>query len=156
MRAPPRWRLAVLLELAERDERAARIALGEALATLARARHEEASARAALRAHREGPQAPPPASGTTAAALAALALHAERRAAAERALTAALRLGEARVAEAVAGTEARRERLGAARAAVRALEAGRRAWRLARDRDRARAEEDAADEVVSARWGGAS
>ena len=50
--------------------------------------------------------------------------------------------------------ELRRAALGAARAEVRALEARREAWRAARAKDRARADEDAVDEAVSARWGG--
>ena len=66
----------------------------------------------------------------------------------------------ARREAALAGRRAQRWRardaLVAARAAVRALEAHRDAWRAARARSRERAEDAAAEELVSARRGAGS
>jgi hypothetical protein len=158
VKAPARWPLAALLALAGRRELAARIGLGEALAEVARRRGEEDAAREALAAHRAAAAAARRAPGADAvvAALGAGARHAARCALEERGLAAALRQREATHDDARAAAEARRGALAEARAAVRALEAGRAAWRAARARDAARAEEDAVDEVVSARWGAAS
>jgi hypothetical protein len=149
----------VLLELARRGELASRIALGEALAEAARREGEVAAAREALRLHREASaddarRAPGP--EVWAGGLAGEARHASRRGEEEARLVAALGRREAEHDEARDDTARRRAALGEARAAVRALEARREVWRAARARDRARVEEEAADELVSARWGAAS
>lgn len=160
MRAPPRWPLAAVLTVAAGRERAARIALGDALAEAARRRSGEEAAREALRAHRAATadlaRRGGPSPGARAADLAGLALLATRRAADEGRLAAAVARREAEHGAALDEAERRRRALGEARAAVRALEARRQCWQAARARDAARAEADASDDVVSARWGAGS
>jgi hypothetical protein len=158
VRAPPRWPLAALLAAAAAREGAARGALGTALAERARAAAQRDGARddldrqrdqaAAAAARGAGP-------GPTAGALAARARHTAWLGAEEARLAAILRRRQADLAAADGQVELRREALGAARAEVRALEVRREAWRTARAKDRARADEDAVDEAISARWGGA-
>lgn len=159
MKAPPSWPLAPLLALASRREAEARGALGDALASAAALRAERERGREALREHRAAAEVAArrgPGPGASAASLAGRALHAARLAAEEARLAAALRRREAAVAAAAAESDRRRRALADARGAVGALEAGREAWRAARGRDRARADEDAVDEAVSARPGAGS
>jgi len=157
VRAPPRWPLAALLAGAAAREGAARGALGTALAERARVASERDGARDDLARQRDEAAAAAvrgAGPGPTAGALAARARHTARLEAEEARLAAILRRRQADVAAVDGQLELRRAALGAARAEVRALEARREAWRAARAKDRARADEDAVDEAVSARWGG--
>jgi hypothetical protein len=114
------------------------------------ARHDAAAAACAARADdgaRVGVEDPGP--GELAARArwagrlrAELAAQLARRAAADRAASAAER-----------EAEKRREALGAARGALRAVEIHRDAWRAAEARLRDRRDQDAADDLVSARGG---
>jgi hypothetical protein len=157
VRAPPRWALAPLLALAAGEEDAARRGLGEALASLGRRTAEREAARAALDRHRalvDAAAGRGAGSAAPAASLAAVARHGARLGAEAERLAAALRRREAAVAAVEEEWTRRQGAVAAARAAARPLEAGRERWRAARARDRERAEEDAVDEVVSARPGG--
>lgn len=156
MRAPARWPLATVFALAERRELRARVELGEALAAVARRRGEEDAAREALRLHRAAAGDATSVAPVSAGTLTAEALRRARRAEEEALQVAELRRREVEHGAARDEAERRRVALGEARAAVRALEARRQVWREARARDRACAEEEAVDEIVSARWGGAS
>ncbi len=157
MRAPARWGLATLHSAAVARAAVARGAVGTALAERGRVAAERDAAREALGRHREiAAEAVRRGAGPapTGAVLATRALHAARLAGEEARLVAALRRREGAVAAAEAEVLRRREVLGGARAEVEALERRREGWRAARNRDRARAEEDAVDEAVSARRGG--
>ncbi len=150
----PGWRLSTLLELARRAEASARAALALAREAEALRSSERSAAAEAVRAHRalaadaarRGPGPRP-----LAASLATRALHAGSLAGEDARLVAALGWREAEAAQAARDAERCRRELGEARAAVRALEGMRDAWRRARAGARDRAEEDAADELVSAR-----
>jgi len=148
------WPLAVVLELAERDEAGARDALGAALADEDLLRQEHAAAAGALateRAGLAGAAARAPAPGATAASLVARARHFARLRDETGRLAAALGHRVTALTNASAEVARRRDAVVAARAAVRSLEAHRETWRLARARARERVEEAAVEELVSAR-----
>ncbi len=149
-----RWPLAVLLDLAARDEAAARRALSFALASEARRREERVIAAAVLRDHRDREADASGRgrwTGTRAASLQGSALHLARLRTEATLLGEELRGRDAAVAETHGEVEARRGALAAARIAVRALERHRETWRAARRRAHARAEDSAMDELVNAR-----
>jgi hypothetical protein len=150
--------LAAVLALRQRRELDARAALAAALLGEARAAAERearvrtaGSHRARLAAAEEA--VAPEGAGGAAGALRARARFAERlrREAARRA--GAIADADRALDAARAASGASRAALGAARAAVAALERHREGWRLEGRRRAERAEEAAADELVSARRG---
>jgi len=153
-----RWPLRVVLDLAAREEAAARRAFAAALSAEARRVDEREAAAAELRAHavlegeasRAGPLGAVGAVGS-AGSLRAAAFHLARLRQEGARLAHVLCARDATLAETRKELEGRRDALAAARGAVRALERHREIWREAQARRNARAEESAADEIVSAR-----
>lgn len=157
MRAPPRWPLEAVRGIAARAELAAKLAAVEANAEAGRRLRALEGAREALRLHHTASHAGArcePGPAPVAAALAVGAAFEARSAREEARLAAILARGEAEHDAACAEAERRRVAHGDALATLRGLDGRRQAWRAARARDRARAEEDANDELVSARWRG--
>jgi hypothetical protein len=149
---PSRWPLAIVLELAERQEGAAAVALAEALGDEGACRLDREEAAEALRAHRAVlEEAVGRGRACAAGLLAAQALHLARLRAVGDRLAGMLGRREAALAAATAEVARRVDERATARAAVRALEESREAWRAARRRERARAEEDERSDEVSAR-----
>lgn len=157
MRAARSWPLEAVRGIAARAELAAKADAVEAHAEAGRRLRAQEGAREALRLHqsawhagvRHGPGPAP-----VAAALAVGAAFDSRIAREEARLAAILARREAEHDAACAEAERRRVVHGDALASLRGLDGRRLAWRAARARDRARAEEDANDELVSARWRG--
>ncbi len=149
-----RWPLRIVLEQAASASAAAKEALSTALAAQVLRREERDVAAVALGVHlavQAEATARARRAGTSAASLRTAALHLARlRAEADR-LAAALRVRDAALAEAGRRVELRRQGLATAGAAVHALEAHREGWRAARARARDRAEDAAADDLVSGR-----
>ncbi|HET8540358.1 MAG TPA: hypothetical protein VFL83_10850 [Anaeromyxobacter sp.] len=151
--------LATVLALRSREVDAARASLARALGALERRRADLLRHDAAVAAHAEHAEhaaraatdAVAAGQGPSPGALAARARWAGRL----RAELAALVAARAAAARAAAAAErqagALRDGLAAARAAQRALELHREAWRAAEARRRDRREQDAADDLVSAR-----
>jgi hypothetical protein len=143
--------------IAARAEGAARAAAADARAAAGRRLRAEEVAREALRLHHAAWHAGArcePGPVPVAAALAEGAAFEARSAREEARLAAALVRCEAEHEAACAEAERRRVVHADALGALRGLDRRRLAWRAARAGDRARAEEDASDELVSARWGG--
>jgi hypothetical protein len=148
------WPLATLLDLAARRERAARADLAAALAREVELRGQReaaqvlaASASAAERAATERLRR----AGPTAAAVRDAAHHLARLRDEAARLAERLRAAAVALAAATREAEARRRTLSGARGEVEALERHRGRWRASGARRRGRAEEAAADDLVSAR-----
>lgn len=158
MRAPPRWPLEAMRGIAARAEVAAKVAALEANAEAGRRLRAQEGARDALRLHHSAWHAAArcgPGPAPVAAVLAVGAAFEARSAREEARLAVTLARCEAEHDAACAEAERRRVAHGDALAALRGLDGRRQAWRAARARDRERRADDAADEAVSARWGGA-
>jgi hypothetical protein len=150
------WPLHAVLALREGEEGEARRGLAAAISAewAAERNREAAAARAAANGRRLGEAGRPFDGVASAAALRARGRFAERLRAEAAVLAAALAEAERALARARAVAAGRRAALAEASAARRALERHRDGWRAERARGVERAEEESAEDAVSARRAG--